>query len=90
MLIFSFYKFKQRLLWRCKAIGKHCLIVDERFTSMTCTACGNQDYDLGGSEMYDCKHCGISIDRDVNGARNIFMKNLNIGRDADVQREVTT
>ena len=30
--------------------------------------------DLGGNKIYNCINCNKSIDRDINGCRNIYMK----------------
>jgi len=40
------------------------------------TKCGNLKNDLGSSNIYNCEKCGISIDRDQNGARNILLKTI--------------
>ena len=47
-------------------------IVSEEYTSK----CGILNGKLGSSKIFDCGNCGISIDRDVNGARNILLKNI--------------
>ena len=47
--------------------------VNESYTSKTCTHCGCIN-DVGSSKVYSCKSCNLVIDRDVNGARNIFIK----------------
>ena len=75
MLMFSFYKFKERLKWKCSLYNKKVLIVDESFTSCTCTRCGfiNKTY---GKETLKCISCNLNIDRDVCGSRNILIKNL--------------
>jgi len=75
MYMYSFYKFKQRLIWRAKAEGSTVLVVDESYTSMTCTGCGYLNRELGSSKTYDCPCCNNKIDRDINGARNILIKN---------------
>lgn len=49
--------------------------VREDYTSKTCGKCGYIDNNLGSKKIYDCKKCKIKIDRDVNGARNILLKN---------------
>lgn len=71
----SHYKFKQRLLDRCKLTNTELYIVDESYTSKTCGRCGKLN-DIGGKEKYECSFCSLKIDRDVNGARNIFIKNI--------------
>lgn len=76
LYMFSFYTFKQRLLWKAKMIGNKVLIVDESFTSKTCGVCGTQNEKLGCKKVFECLNCGLKIDRDVNGARNILLKHL--------------
>ena len=72
----SFYKFRQRLEFKCGIRGCKYKIVDEYYTSKMCSQCGNIDEKLGSSKVYNCKKCGLKIDRDYNGARNIYLKNF--------------
>jgi putative transposase len=70
------YTFKQRLkssLYFQKDTKLY--IVSETYTSKTCTRCGVLN-DVGSNEIYHCKECGLVIDRDINGARNILLKNI--------------
>lgn len=76
LYMFSFYTFKQRLLWKAKMNGNKVIIVDESFTSKTCGVCGTQNKTLGCKKVFECLDCGLKIDRDVNGARNILLKHL--------------
>jgi len=69
----SFYKFTQRLKYMCERKGITLQIVDEAYTSKLCSNCGGYT-DVEGSKEYKCNHCGILIDRDVNGAKNIAMR----------------
>jgi len=75
MLMYSFYKFKEKLKWKSKIYKKEVIIVDESYTSCTCTSCGVINR-LKGEEKYKCKSCKLEIDRDVGGSRNILIKNL--------------
>lgn len=75
--IFSFYSFKQRLEYKVKAAGKHLVIVDESYTSRTCTMCGYLN-DKTKQETLTCSNCSRVIDRDINGARNILLKNIKV------------
>ena len=70
------YQFKERLIQKCSLI-KNCsvMLVNEAYTSKTCGMCGTLN-EVGNKRMFKCKKCHVSIDRDVNGARNIFLKYL--------------
>ncbi len=39
-----------------------------------CSVCGKYNDALKGEIEYDCKECGIKLHRDINGCRNIYMK----------------
>ena len=75
MMMFSFYKFQERLTYKCKAYGKKLLIVDESYTSCTCSNCGMIN-NVKGREVYECSFCDLKLDRDVCGSRNILIKNI--------------
>jgi len=63
------------LQFKCSQYKKKCLIVDESYTSCTCGNCGKINK-VKGSEIYYCSICDLTMDRDVAGARNIFLKNI--------------
>jgi putative transposase len=77
MLMYSFYSFKQKMKWKCDVLNKKLFIVDESYTSKTCTNCGTVT-NLKGKEDLVCEKCFIAIDRDEQGSRNILLKNLHI------------
>ena len=69
------YQFRKKLENKCEEYKCRYLEVNEYFTSKTCTNCGHIKEDLGSNKIYNCEICHITIDRDVNGARNILIKN---------------
>lgn len=71
----SYYSFLTKLKKRCLNYDIELLIKPEYYTSKTCTCCGNIDYNLGSNRTYNCLKCKIIIDRDINGARNIMLRN---------------
>jgi putative transposase len=71
----SYYKFKNILQSKCEERNVKLEIKDEFYTSKTCTCCGKIKYNLKNENEYNCEGCGIKIDRDINGARNIFLRN---------------
>jgi transposase len=77
MTMYSFHKFKERLLFKCNQYNKKLYIVGEEYTSKTCTNCGVLN-DTKGKEHLECSSCSTSIDRDINGSRNIFIKNVGL------------
>lgn len=74
MLTLSHYTFKQRLQNMAKKLGSRVFDVNEAFTSKTCSACGTL-HNIGSSKTLTCK-CGNEIDRDINGARGIYLRAL--------------
>jgi transposase len=74
LLQLKHYTFRSRLSDRCRMEKDTTLILcTEEYTSKTCTRCGVLN-NVGLSEIYCCSSCNLVIDRDVNGARNIFIK----------------
>jgi len=72
MMTFSHYKFKQFL--KNKAEEYSCTVVDvnEAYTSKTCSFCGKINK-IGSKKVLKC-NCGTKIDRDLNGARGIYLR----------------
>lgn len=72
----KFYVFNERLKYKCYL--KHCSYkkVNEAFTSKMCTYCGTIKKDLGNKRIYECNHCHKIIERDINGARNIYLTGI--------------
>lgn len=77
LYMFSYHSFKEKLRFKCQEYGRKLILVDESYTSCTCGVCGTINK-TGGKEVYECGSCGLVIDRDVSGARNIFIKNITL------------
>ena len=76
MMTWSHCRFLDRLLAKAEEMGKKVVVVSEAYTSKTCSACGWVDQGLGGRKVFRCRRCGWVVDRDVNGARGIFLRGL--------------
>ena len=72
----KFYQFKMRLKSKCEKHKVNFVFVDESYTSITCSSCGELNEELGASKTFKCPSCGIIFDRDVNACRGIYMKSL--------------
>lgn len=68
-------KFIECLVYKAKIKGKKVIKVNPAYTSQNCSNCGNRQKLNLSNRMYHCLCCGLSIDRDINAAKNI----LNIG-----------
>lgn len=73
MLTYSHYKFKQRLKLKAFEYGKKVIDVCEAYTSKTVSWTG-EIKNIGGSR--EIRSGGITLDRDLNGCRNIFIRSL--------------
>jgi len=76
MLNLSHYKFKQRLIHMGNRMNRNIIICREDYTSKICSNCGNIKSNLGGKKVYKCELCDHKIDRDLNGAYNICVRQL--------------
>ena len=76
MLGWSHYRFRMRLMQKAPLHGSKVYVCGEEYTSKTCTSCMKIHHTLGGQKIFKCPHCGIKVDRDLVGSRNIFMKNV--------------
>ncbi len=76
----SWGSFTSILEWHCIKRGNHLVKVGRWFpSSKLCSCCHNKDTDLKLSDrIYNCKECGLSIDRDLNAAFNIRDEGIRI------------
>ena len=72
----SHYKFKQHLLHKSKEYGCNVKIVTEEYTTKCCSRCGYLS-DVYINRIKKCSNCNLEINRDINGSRNILIKNWN-------------
>ncbi|GAB3470684.1 RNA-guided endonuclease InsQ/TnpB family protein [Azotobacter salinestris] len=69
---------KTMLEYKCAHAGIVFKVVDERYTTQTCSNCGalpdSRPKGITGFGMreWTCSVCGVTHDRDVNAARNIL------------------
>jgi putative transposase len=66
----------QFLAYKAESAGSQVVAVDPYNTSQVCSACGRLVPKDLSVRWHDCSHCGLSLDRDVNAARNILNKAL--------------
>ena len=76
LLHLSHYKFRMKLTHLCAKNGTKLYVIDESYTSKTCGKCGTLKSDLGNNRIFNCDVCNLVIDRDLNAARNICIKNV--------------
>jgi putative transposase len=69
------YKFKERMLYKAKVLGKQVFVINESYTTQTCSCCGNI-YKPGISDIYNCSICSRLMGRDMNASKNILMKGI--------------
>lgn len=68
----NFFQFEQFLTYKANARGIGVEYVDARYTSQKCSVCGYISRSNRQSQsVFKCKHCGFSLNADVNASRNI-------------------
>jgi transposase len=71
----KFYLFKERLIFKSLLKNKYVILVNEAFTTKTCSCCGSR-YEICKSKTYICSKCNNTMDRDINAAKNILLKGI--------------
>ena len=71
MMDLGHYKFKQLLTWMCRKYGKTLVIVNEAYTTQTQSWDGKRQTLSSEKTISDGT---ITVDRDINGARGIFLR----------------
>ena len=69
----KFFKFKTKLISKCKEYNIELRVVDRFYpSSKTCHRCGHVKKDLKLSDrIYRCDECGYVEDRDINASLNL-------------------
>ncbi|MDR2624604.1 MAG: transposase [Methanobrevibacter sp.] len=66
------FEIKRQLEYKSNCYGSKFALVDEKYTSSTCSTCGYQLEKIGlDVRSWTCDHCGSAHDRDINAALNI-------------------
>jgi putative transposase len=73
LMTFAHSEFRNKLIEYGSRRGTRVYIVSEAWTTKTCTGCGHV-MDVGSSKTVACEKCGLRLDRDHAGSRNIFMR----------------
>lgn len=63
---------KQQLTFKAAEAGRELVLVNPAYTSKTCSNCGANFDNLTLADRWVECDCGLSLDRDVNAARNIL------------------
>jgi IS605 OrfB family transposase len=71
----KFYQYKQRLMFKAAEKRRLVYMVNEAYTTQTCSCCGALNQPKL-SKRYNCLNCKSIVGRDVNAAKNILMRGL--------------
>lgn len=72
------------LQYKCDWYGKQLIMVDPKYTSRICSACGQKNHQFDGLSQHEwlavrewqCPTCGTHLDRDINASQNILNRGL--------------
>ncbi len=78
----GWFELKRQLTYKCENAGCRFEIVSERYTTQTCSCCGDMSSSPKGRaglriREWTCAKCGTRHDRDINVSRNILAVGLN-------------
>jgi len=68
----SWKMFISMLRYKAECAGCRLIEVNPHDTSQDCSDCGRRVTKKLGDRLHECHHCGLTLDRDLNAARNIL------------------
>jgi putative transposase len=68
--------FITHLLGKAEEAGRVVVLVNPAYTSQTCSACRHRQEMPLSVRVYQCPNCGLVMDRDLNGSKNILAEAL--------------
>jgi putative transposase len=71
---FPYHKLASFIKYKAQWQGIPVLKVSEAYTSQQCSRCGQKGLRVRG--LFKCPHCGLNLNADWNGARNILKRAL--------------
>ena len=77
----GWFELKRQLTYKCENAGCRFEIVNEKYTTQTCSRCGVMSSSLSGRaglriREWTCASCGTWHDRDINASQNILAVGL--------------
>lgn len=69
---FPYHKLLSFIEYKASWLGRSVLKVNEAYTSQTCSRCGTKGLRVRG--LFQCPHCGLNLNADYNGAKNILQR----------------
>ena len=75
----TFSEILRKIEYKCKILNKVFYQVDTYYpSSQICHHCGNIDKSMKdiSKRKYECRKCGVEIDRDINASMNIMFEGL--------------
>jgi putative transposase len=75
-----FYEVRRQLTYKAQDRGRRVIVIDRFFaSSKRCSHCGETKAKLAlGDRVFECSTCGVTLERDVNAARNIHREGLRL------------
>ena len=71
-----YFDFLNKLIYKSNYNNISLKIQNESYTSKLCSTCGTINKNLGSKKKFECLHCKMIYDRDMNACRNILIKSL--------------
>jgi putative transposase len=76
----GFYELRRQLTYKAEDRGRRVVIIDRFFpSSKKCSHCGETKAKLAlRDRVFECSTCGVTLERDVNAARNIHREGVRL------------